>query len=102
MKKQQTLPLEVAAKALKELGHPMRLAIYRQLVKAGAEGLPVGSLQSVLEVPGSTLTHHISGLVSAGLVSQRREGRVLYCVAQYGQLDALIAYLQDECCAGGD
>ena len=100
MKNNTTLSLEEAAKALKELGHPIRLSIYRQLVRAGADGTPVGTVQAQLDIPGSTLTHHLSGLVSAGLVTQRREGRTLYCVAQYEELDALIDYLQEECCAG--
>ena len=46
-------------------------------------------IQQQLDVPGSTLSHHLSGLVSAGLLSQRREGRTLYCVADYAQLEAV-------------
>ena len=92
------MELEAVAKALKELGHPTRLQIYRCLVKAGAEGLPVGSLQSSLEIPGSTLTHHLSGLRETGLVLQVREGRVLNCIADYSRLDGVIDYLTRECC----
>ena len=94
------MELEIAANALKELGHPTRLAIFRCLVKAGGDGLAVGAIQQQLDVPGSTLSHHLSGLVSAGLLSQRREGRTLYCVADYAQLEAVIGFLQDECCQG--
>jgi DNA-binding transcriptional ArsR family regulator len=92
------MEIDSAAKALKELGHPTRLAIFKQLVKAGYQGLPVGDLQQQLGIPGSTLSHHISGLVSAGLVSQRREGRVLYCVAGFNQLEQVMCFLQEECC----
>jgi len=53
-------------------------------------------VQEELAIPGSTLSHHISGLVSAGLVTQRR---VLYCVAEYKKLELVITFLQDECCA---
>ncbi len=92
------MDIENTAKALKELGHVTRLAIYMRLVKAGYKGLAVGTLQEELEIPGSTLSHHVSGLASAGLIKQRREGRVLYCVAQYEQLDAVLCFLRDECC----
>lgn len=89
---------ELVAKALKELGHPTRLTIFRRVVKAGYTGIAVGGLQESLGIPGSTLSHHISGLVSAGLISQRRESRTLYCVAEYPKLQEVISFLQDECC----
>lgn len=87
-----------AAKQLAELGHETRLGIFRYLVKGGHKGVPVGELQTELEVPGSTLSHHISRLVGVGLVVQQREGRTLYCIPQYDELDGLIHFLQDECC----
>lgn len=92
------MDIEKTAKALKELGHVTRLTIYKRLVKAGYKGLAVGTLQEELEIPGSTLSHHLSGLASAGLIKQRREGRVLYCVAQYEQLDQVLQTLREECC----
>ena len=90
--------LEYVAAALKELGHPTRLKIYRDLVKAGETGRPVGDIQKKLDIPGSTLSHHISALASVGLVKQVREGRVLRCIAQYVALKSIIAFLMDECC----
>ncbi|KJY93675.1 ArsR family transcriptional regulator [Vibrio neptunius] len=93
------MELEVVAKALKELGHPTRLSIYKSVVKAGFQGITVGAIQDQLDIPGSTLSHHISSLASANLISQRREGRTLYCVAEYQCLEAVIGFLQDECCA---
>jgi len=92
------MELEIIAKALKELGHPTRLAVFKRLVKAGKQGVAVGVVQGELNVPGSTLSHHISSLASAGLIKQRREGRVLYCVVEYEKLLAVIAFFQDECC----
>ena len=56
-------------------------------------------LQAQLDVPGSTLTHHLAGLRKAGLLNQSREGRVLRCVADYARLDAVIDFLVTECCA---
>jgi len=94
--------LEIIAKALKELGHPTRLSIYRSVVRAGHQGIAVGGLQEKLDIPGSTLSHHISSLVSAGLISQRRESRTLYCIAEYEKLQAVIGFLQDECCSDAE
>ena len=93
------MDLESVAKALKELGHPSRLSIYKIIVRAGRAGVAVGHIQEALDIPGSTLSHHIASLASADLISQRREGRTLYCVAQYQNLQGVITYLQEECCA---
>lgn len=69
-----------------------------RFVKAGEQGLPVGELQKQLGIPGSTLSHHISALVSVGLVKQNRESRTLMCVSQYAMLEAIIEFLREECC----
>lgn len=92
------MKLEDAAEQLAELGHTTRLGIYRVLVKAGSQGLPVANVQQHLDVPSSTLSHHINRLVRVGLIKQVREGRVLRCFAQYEQLTQLIGFLSDECC----
>ncbi len=91
---------EDAAKRLSELGNSTRLAVFRYLVKAGFDGASVGEIQKELNVPGSTLSHHISRLVSVGLVKQTRESRILYCIPQYDALNELIDFLQKECCTG--
>lgn len=90
--------IEFIAKAFKELGHPTRLAIFKRLVKSGNQGIAVGVVQDELGIPGSTLSHHISSLASAGLLKQRREGRTLYCVVEYETLQSVVNFLQDECC----
>ena len=89
-----------AADALKELGHPTRLGIFKELVKFGYTGLPVGELQKRLDIPASTLSHHLSALLSVGLIQQERQGRTLYCQPQYKQLSQIIGFLLDECCKG--
>lgn len=88
-----------AAAKLAELGHETRLNIYRFLVKAGTTGCPVADIQQALDIPASTLSHHISRLVKVNLVKQVREGRVLRCYAQYSQLEQLIRFLTEECCS---
>ncbi|MFT5706768.1 MAG: ArsR family transcriptional regulator [Oceanospirillaceae bacterium] len=92
------MKIDIAAKRLAELGHTTRLGIFRYLVKGGHQGVPVGEIQVALDIPASTLSHHITRLVSVGLVKQRREGRTLFCVPQFSELDELIGFLKDECC----
>jgi len=92
--------LKRAAASLESLGHEKRLAIFRALVKAGPSGLAVGQLQERLNIPASTLSHHVAHLVRHHLVDQTREGRMLRCCANYATMNSLINYLQDECCAG--
>lgn len=92
------MSLEVVAKALKELGHPTRLAVYKLVIRAGHKGVAVGKVGQSIGIPNSTLSHHISSMVSAGLISQNREGRVLYCIANYEMRETVINFLEDECC----
>jgi DNA-binding transcriptional ArsR family regulator len=94
----RVMELDQAARCLETLGNPTRLAIFRLLVKAGDEGLPVGEIQGHLRVPASTLSHHVSHLVKVGLVGQAREGRVLRCTPNFPLMDQLIAFLTSECC----
>ena len=91
-----------AALRLESLGNATRLSIYRILVKAGLMGLPVGEIQRRLDVPASTLSHHLANLVQHDLVTQVREGRVIRCVANFEQMGALIRFLTDECCLDAD
>ncbi len=93
-----TIAIDDTAKALKELGHPIRLTIFKRLIKSGFQGLAVGQLQKELNIPNSTLSHHISSLASAALITQRREGTTLYCVVEYDRFMQVINFLQDECC----
>ena len=82
------------------LAHEDRLRAFRLLIKAGPAGLAVSEIQRHLGIPASTLSHHVSRLVWCGLVSQTREGRVLRCRIEYDQVRALLAFLQEDCCAG--
>lgn len=89
-----------ALAALSALGHESRLTAFRRLVQAGPEGLSVGELRGHLDLPPATLTAHLNVLRAAGLVRDQREGRVIRVRADYAQMDALIAYLTENCCAG--
>lgn len=94
-----SMKLESAARQLEALGNPTRLRIYRVLVRAGADGLPVGRLQARIGIAASTLSHHLKRLVEAGLVTQERQATTLFCRTHYPTMDALIGFLSDECCA---
>jgi ArsR family transcriptional regulator len=95
------MKLEKAASQLEAIGNPTRLQLYRTLVRAGDEGLPVGRIQDKLGIAASTLSHHLKRLVDTGLVTQERQATTLICRANYPGMDALIGYLADECCADG-
>ena len=89
-----------AADGLAALGNRTRLRLYRLLVRAGDDGFNVGDLQRLLEVPPSTLAHHLATLARAGLVTQERRGREVISRADYPAMRALVAYLTEECCTG--
>ncbi|MCU4652927.1 metalloregulator ArsR/SmtB family transcription factor [Roseibacterium sp. SDUM158016] len=91
--------LTLAATAFAALGSEARLSILRRLVRAGPEGLPIGELGEDVGVTGSVLTHHLKQLVSAGLVTQRREGRRILCSVAIAEVEGLSRFLIAECCA---
>jgi ArsR family transcriptional regulator len=86
--------------ALSALAHEARLEIYRLLVKAGPSGLTVGEIGGKLDMPGATLSFHLSQLKHAGLVAARRDGRQLIQTADFDRMNGLIAYLTENCCGG--
>ncbi len=89
----------VAATAFAALGSEQRLTILRRLVRAGPDGLAMGALGADVGVTGSVLTHHLKQLVSAGLVTQRRAGRRIFCTVAFDAVKALSGFLISECCA---
>ena len=93
------MKLDTAANILAKIGNPTRLKIVRLLVRAGDDGLPVGMIQKKLGMPGSTLTHHITHLKSAGVIRQQRHQATLICTMEFDLLRELVDYLTEECCA---
>lgn len=90
---------EGAAHAFAALGSEPRLEVIRALVRAGPEGLTVGALLEKVGAAPSTLTHHLKFLAAAGLLSQERRGRSQICRAELEAIDALAAFLTQECCS---
>jgi DNA-binding transcriptional ArsR family regulator len=89
-----------AVAALLALGQDSRLDVFRLLVTAGRRGLPAGEIATALKVAPNTLTFHFDRLRQAGLVAVRREGRSMIYSARFDQMEALISYLTENCCAG--
>jgi ArsR family transcriptional regulator len=80
------------------MGTEARLRIMQLLLSAHPEGLVVGELQEELEIPGSTLSHHLDKLKSEGLVKVSRESTFLRYTANCEALQELLRFLYSECC----
>jgi DNA-binding transcriptional ArsR family regulator len=87
-------------KALAALAQASRLEIFRSLVVAGDAGLTPGILAESLCAAPATLSFHLKELVHADLVTQERVGRNLNYRAQYDRMNAVLAYLTQNCCQG--
>ena len=86
--------------AMFALAHPARLDVFRALVVAGQPGLTPGKLIEMLGIPSATMSFHLKELASAGLVTQERASRNVIYRAAYEQMNGLIGYLTENCCAG--
>lgn len=93
--------LERHANELAALGHPARLAILREVVQAGESGISTTDLQNKLDIPWTTLNHHLDRVVEAGLVTTRREGKFVFHTAEYAALRKLTDFLWEDCCKRG-
>jgi len=91
-----------AIEALGALASESRLAVFRLLVKRGPSGYTPSELSERLDVPAPTLSFHLKELMHAGLVVSRRESRNLYYSPSMDQMNALVAFLTDNCCSLAD
>jgi ArsR family transcriptional regulator len=89
-----------AVAALSALAQDNRLDVFRLLVEAGPEGMPAGGVAAALKLAPNTLTFHFDRLRDAGLVTVRRDGRSMIYAARYDTMNALLAYLTENCCRG--
>ncbi|MFK7838545.1 MAG: ArsR/SmtB family transcription factor [Sulfitobacter sp.] len=88
------------ATALASLGHEARLTVYRLLVRAGHDGLNVGEIGEQLDLPASTLSHHLKALVHSGLVVQEKRGREVFNRPDFDAMAQVTEFLTKECCVG--
>ena len=89
-----------AVEALAALAQEHRLAVFRLLVQAGEKGMAAGAIAGALGLPASSLSFHLAQLRLAGLIRQERRHRSLIYRADYSAMNALVAYLLENCCAG--
>jgi ArsR family transcriptional regulator, arsenate/arsenite/antimonite-responsive transcriptional repressor len=80
------------------MGTEPRLRIMQLLLSAHPEGLVVGEIQDELEIPNSTLSHHLDKLRTEDLVGVKREGTFLRYTANTEALQELLQFLYAECC----
>jgi DNA-binding transcriptional ArsR family regulator len=80
------------------MGNEQRLRIMQLLLTAHPEGLVVGEIQDELEIPNSTLSHHLDKLKTEDLVSVKRESTFLRYTANTEALQELLQFLYAECC----
>jgi ArsR family transcriptional regulator, arsenate/arsenite/antimonite-responsive transcriptional repressor len=80
------------------MGTEARLRIMQLLLQAHPEGLVVGEIQQELDIPNSTLSHHLDKLRNEGLVNVRRESTFLRYTANTEALQEILRFLYSECC----
>jgi DNA-binding transcriptional ArsR family regulator len=91
-----------AIDALSALASEARLAVYRLLVKRGPEGYTPSELIQRVQVPAPTLSFHLKGLMQAGLITSRRDGRNLYYSPNFERVRGLVEFLTENCCSLAD
>lgn len=89
-----------AIAALGALAHEGRLAAFRLLVKAGPQGLAAGAIARAAGALPNTLSANLRVLSGAGLINAERQGRSIVYRADFSQMQALLAFLLEDCCGG--
>lgn len=89
-----------AVNQLAALAHETRLAVFRSLVQTGPEGLPAGEIAKLHDLPSPTLTFHLNILSNAKMVSATRDGRVIRYAPRFDEMNSLLDFLTENCCAG--
>ena len=91
---------KAAVIALSALAQGSRLEVYRILVQAGPEGMAASEIAERLGIPANTLSFHLKALSHAELVQSRQDGRFVIYSTNYEQMNALLVFLTENCCAG--
>lgn len=94
-----TIDTKLAVTALAALAQESRLAAFRLLVTAGPPGMSAGAIAEALDMPAPSLSFHLKELSHAGLIEGRSQGRHVIYSANYDNMQALIDFLLENCCA---
>lgn len=89
-----------ATQVFESLASPVRLDIFKLLVKQGPSGLVAGEIGSLLDLPATNLSFHLKNLTQVGLLTVEQEGRYQRYRADLSLMIELISFLTHECCAG--
>ena len=95
------MEIEAAVSRLAALAQASRLCVFRLLVEKGPDGMPAGEIAEKLGIAPNTLSFHLKELSNAGLLRSRQEGRFVIYAPDFAGMDELLAYLTENCCAGG-
>jgi DNA-binding transcriptional ArsR family regulator len=96
----QDMKSKQAISALSALAHDGRLAAFRLLVRAGPDGMAAGEIAQRIKMPPSTLSTNLLLLLTARLVTSRREGRSIIYTADFDTMGDLLSFLIEDCCNG--
>ena len=88
-----------ACEAFSSLSQETRLKVFKLLVEYGQDGAIPGTIAEELKIPDNTLSFHLSHMSKAGLVSSKKNGRSITYFANSNLINALIGFLQENCCA---
>ncbi len=91
---------EIAVQRLSALAQVTRVNVFKQLMRAGPDGIKAGVLADRLAVAPNTLSAHLAVLSEAGLVTVRRDGRARIYAIELEAIADLFGYLADDCCQG--
>jgi len=88
-----------ACEAFSSLAQETRLKVFRFLLQFGRDGAAAGTIADEVEIPGNTLSFHLSHMSKAGLVTSEKKGRSIIYFANTDLMSGLVDYLQENCCA---
>jgi len=92
------MKIDNALSAFLALSQETRLKVFKILVEYGRSGTAAGTISDRLDIPHNTLSFHLSHLTQAGLITARKEGRLMIYAANCDAIEALISYLRENCC----
>jgi len=92
--------MNAAIQALSALAQPSRLALFRCLVRRHPDEVSAGEIGETLAIAPATLSFHLGHMERAGLIQHRRSGRSRLYQARLDTMNALMAYLFEDCCGG--
>ena len=91
---------ERAVAMLSALAQSTRFGVFRLLMRKGEEGVSAGDIARHMDVPQNTLSNHLNILSNAGLITAKRDGRMLFYRARVEDTKDFMGYLLNDCCDG--